>query len=115
MHIGSCFSRTLNCTVRDSKKAPRLNVSTFGKQLMTEQSHERLIARLQSFSRGVAVVVMLAGILVLVGWTFGLESLRTLVPDTVSMKANTAVCMALLGLALLVGTQAVAPRGRLVA
>jgi signal transduction histidine kinase/CheY-like chemotaxis protein len=48
-------------------------------------------------------LVVLLGLIVLGGWTFHLESLKTVLPGFVSMKANTALCFMLSGTSLLVG------------
>jgi diguanylate cyclase (GGDEF)-like protein/PAS domain S-box-containing protein len=66
-----------------------------------QQSHQRRITSLELFSRGAAIAVIVTGLLVLVGWEFDLEALKGILPGTVSMKANTAVCMVLSGLGLL--------------
>jgi len=58
------------------------------------------ILRLAQF---LALSVVLIGLVVLVGWTFGIESLKTVLPGYVSMKANTAFCFVLEGTALLLG------------
>jgi diguanylate cyclase (GGDEF)-like protein/PAS domain S-box-containing protein len=83
---------------------------------MSGRSHHQLINSLQSFSRYTATAVVLVGWLVLAGWVTGIEALKGLVPGTVTMKANTAVCLCLAGLALLLSSrQTLAPWGRLVA
>jgi len=50
---------------------------------------------------GLATVLL--GLSVLVGWAFHNESLETVLPGYVSMKANTALCFALSGTSLLIG------------
>src|SRR5438552_10819129 len=47
-----------------------------------------------------ALVIVLAG-LTLIGWVFDIEILKTTLPGFVSMKANTAICLALAGWALI--------------
>jgi hypothetical protein len=47
-----------------------------------------------------AVLVMLVGASVLVGWTFNLPVLKSVLPNLVSMVANTALCLLALGMAL---------------
>jgi signal transduction histidine kinase/CheY-like chemotaxis protein len=50
-----------------------------------------------------AILTVALGAVVLVGWMFGIECLKTVLPGFVSMKANTALCFTLCGTALLVG------------
>jgi PAS domain S-box-containing protein len=45
-------------------------------------------------------VVMLAGCLVLIGWTLNLAVLTSVIPGAATMKANTAVCFLLAGISL---------------
>jgi len=54
--------------------------------------------RLESWA---AVVVMVAGAMVLVGWAFDIGVLKSVLPGRVAMKANTAVGFILTGIALL--------------
>jgi signal transduction histidine kinase/CheY-like chemotaxis protein len=54
-------------------------------------------------SQTLAILTVLLGASVLAGWTFHIESLETLLPGCVSMKANTALCFVLSGASLLIG------------
>lgn len=47
------------------------------------------------------VLVVCAGLLALTGWAFGIETFKRVGPGWVAMKANTAVCFVLAGMALL--------------
>ncbi len=49
----------------------------------------------------VALLAMVMGVMVLVGWAFDIAALKSVLPGWVSMKANTAVCFILTGGALL--------------
>ncbi len=52
-------------------------------------------------SAGCGLIAVLAGVVVLSGWAFGVEQLKNLSPGIVTMKANAAVGFVLCGLALL--------------
>jgi len=49
------------------------------------------------------ILTVLLGLSVLAGWAFHIEGLETVLPGCVSMKANTALCFALSGIAVLIG------------
>jgi hypothetical protein len=57
-----------------------------------------------------AMLAIVVGSVVLVGWAFDIGVLKSLVPGWVSMKANTAVCFVLIGVALLSPTPTTATR-----
>ena len=50
--------------------------------------------------RSVALALVLLGVVVLSGWAFDVQALRNLYPGFPSMKANTALCFVLVGVAL---------------
>ena len=66
--------------------------------------------RLESWA---AVVVMVAGAMVLVGWAFDIAVLKSVLPGWVAMKANTAVGFILTGIALLLVARPPTSRPRL--
>ncbi|MDP2761569.1 MAG: EAL domain-containing protein [Sideroxyarcus sp.] len=47
-----------------------------------------------------AVLAVVVGAMVLVGWTFDITALKSVLPGWVAMKTNTAVCFILTGIAL---------------
>jgi signal transduction histidine kinase/CheY-like chemotaxis protein len=49
------------------------------------------------------IITVLLGLMVLAGWALHIEALKTVFPGYVSMKANTALCFAISGTALLLG------------
>ncbi|MBK6999799.1 MAG: PAS domain S-box protein [Rhodoferax sp.] len=53
------------------------------------------------FATLTAFLTVVAGVMVLVGWAFDIAILKSILPGWVSMKANTAVCFILIGVALL--------------
>lgn len=58
-----------------------------------------------AFIPSVARLGIAAGILVLIGWAFDIAALKSMLPVWVSMKANTAACFLLIGVALLLITR----------
>jgi PAS domain S-box-containing protein len=58
------------------------------------------VMKAQDFARLTGLVAALAGVAVLAGWTFDLALLKSLLPGAATMKANTALAFAALGLAL---------------
>ena len=55
------------------------------------------------------VLSLLVGMLVLLGWQFDIGLLKSLKPEWVSMKPNTAACFMLVGLAWIANTVAASP------
>lgn len=53
------------------------------------------------FSSLAALLAILIGLLVLSGWLFDITLLKSISPDWVTMKVNTAICFVLTGVALL--------------
>ena len=51
-------------------------------------------------ARGLGLVACAVGACALLGWTFGLPALTMVLPGLVTMKGNTAICIALGGLSL---------------
>ncbi len=49
----------------------------------------------------VSLLTIAIGLIVLIGWQFDIEALKTVVPGALSMKANTAFCFILSGISLL--------------
>ena len=64
----------------------------------TEQAWES--SWMARVSAGLGVLVLLLGLMVLLGWAMGSVALETAVSGHASMKANTALCFVLCGLAL---------------
>ncbi|MEY4745102.1 MAG: hypothetical protein RL272_1047 [Candidatus Parcubacteria bacterium] len=69
-----------------------------------------LISDPASLSFAGGLFVFLVGIVVLVGWQFDIAYIKSVIPDTVSMKANTALCFALLGAAIMASRSALSSR-----
>lgn len=64
------------------------------------------LAAFSRLSRLLAAAVLLASLVVMVGWAFELDLLKTVLPGFVSMKFNTAICFALLALARILAARA---------
>jgi PAS domain S-box-containing protein len=61
----------------------------------------RRLSLLRVYSAGSATAVIGIGGLVLLGWEFRIEFLKTVLPGFVTMKANTALCLMMSGTSLL--------------
>jgi signal transduction histidine kinase len=59
-----------------------------------------LVARLKLLSKAAAGLIAATAVVVLLGWIFNIAALKSINPNFVSMKANTAICFLLIGLAL---------------
>lgn len=57
------------------------------------------------FPRRAAMLVAALGLVVLVGWALNVSALKSVLPDAVTMKANTALCFLLAGSALFLRMQ----------
>jgi signal transduction histidine kinase/CheY-like chemotaxis protein len=55
------------------------------------------------FAQVMGMITILLGVIVLAGWAFHIETLKSILPGYASMKVNTALCFALSGTALLIG------------
>jgi len=67
---------------------------------MVDLATQRRTARLAALTGAAAALATLAGASGLLGWLLDLEPLKAVVPGQVAMKANTALCLVVLGGAL---------------
>src|SRR4030042_2302283 len=67
---------------------------------MNMNVREKMNSRLQTCSRASSFITFLVGLLGLVGWKFDITVLMSVLPGTVTMKANTALCFMLSGASL---------------
>ncbi|MBD2242221.1 bifunctional diguanylate cyclase/phosphodiesterase [Nostoc sp. FACHB-888] len=61
---------------------------------------QHLINVLKVISKFISVFVTLVGFVVLIGWYFDIQVLKSILPESVSMKPNTAIGFVISGLAL---------------
>ncbi len=61
------------------------------------------------------ILAVAVGVTVLLGWLLGLDTLKSLVPGLLTMKVNTAITFALMGIGLLLAARADTARGRFAA
>ena len=66
---------------------------------MRNESDPALARSLVRLSRLCSLLALCFGLVVLTGWTFDIYYLKTFLPGQVTVKANTAICMVLLGIA----------------
>jgi signal transduction histidine kinase len=67
---------------------------------MNTHSLPRFVALCGRLSEGAAVFVSLTGCVVLTGWIFDIQTVKSLHPNWVAMKANTAMAFVLIGASL---------------
>ena len=65
--------------------------------------------RLRSFPQTTGTLIVVLGVLVLGGWLFDFQILKSVFPGLVPMKANTAVCFILAGISLLLQAASAGP------
>jgi diguanylate cyclase (GGDEF)-like protein len=70
---------------------------------------QRAVRGFETYARGAAVAVILIGVLVLVGWTWRIDWLTSIMPGGAQMKPNTAFGFVVAGLALLASRSGAAP------
>lgn len=68
---------------------------------MPDRVSDSAIAFLSRFRKITSMLAIAFGVVVLAGWAFHVELLKTFIHGQVAVKANTAVCFMLLGTALL--------------
>jgi PAS domain S-box-containing protein len=67
---------------------------------VANRTNDRSVTFLARFCAGVSGLAFVFGLFVLSGWAFHVRLFRTIIPGQVAVKANTAICFVLLGLAL---------------
>ncbi len=69
-------------------------------QTDTFQAGSRKLRIATAVTNGASVALVLLGISVLIGWAFDIVRLKSITPQLVTMKPNTAVCLLLSGISL---------------
>lgn len=68
---------------------------------MFKLNHSSFVfSKIKAVSFILAIIIALSGLVVLLGWAFHLEVLQSMWPGSTSMKANSAICFILVGLAI---------------
>lgn len=78
---------------------------------MREENPSLGVRRLVGIAQLCGAIAIAVGIAVLVGWVFDVQALKSILPQFVAMKANTALGFVFAGLALNLSINAQAPRG----
>jgi signal transduction histidine kinase/CheY-like chemotaxis protein len=76
------------------------------------RSNPSVVAKLRNLSLASGVVVALVGLIVLIGWALGNDTLRGAFAEGITVKTNAAVGLVLLGIALVLFSPAAPPRWR---
>ncbi len=74
-----------------------INCSTSSKLLSEIPVSTNRLARIQRWSKWSGAIAVIMGVLVLLGWGFNLQILRSILPNLPSMKASTAISLILGG------------------
>lgn len=78
--------------------------------VMTNQLSTRFISPLKLFSRYTGLVVIVLGVIVIFGWTFNIDVLKSAFPGLATMKANAAITFIVAGLALCLNSYQSSPK-----
>jgi signal transduction histidine kinase len=67
---------------------------------LDNEANNHQLSQLKFFSKIASIVAIIVGLVVIIGWTFNIESFKSIFPNIVAMKANTALCFILIGISL---------------
>ena len=69
-------------------------------EFMNKDYSSRLISAFKLYAEYTGIAIIIIGSGVLIGWVFDIPFLKSIHPDFVSMKANTALSFMLMGISL---------------
>ncbi len=67
---------------------------------LDNESNNHLLFQLKFFSKIASIIAIIVGLVVIIGWILNIESFKSILPNIVAMKANTALCFILIGISL---------------
>ena len=67
---------------------------------LDNEANNHQLSQFKSFSKIASITAIIIGLVVIIGWTFNIESFKSIFPNIVAMKANTALCIILIGISL---------------
>jgi hypothetical protein len=67
---------------------------------MTSQANTRTLSILRLYVNAASVIAISIGIIVMLGWFFDIQNLKSVIPNAATMKFNTALCFSLTGISL---------------
>lgn len=82
---------------------------------MNEFLDSKIARQLRTMCAAVSLLSIAFGLWILAGWLFRISILKTVIPGQVAVKANTALCFILLGLALWLRNEAASRKWNIVA
>lgn len=81
--------------------------------MIENRTDPSLVRRFETWSKNASTLVMAVGMIVLIGWTLDIPTLKSIHPSLVSMKANSALAFLLIGISLRFSQQDQASQNKL--
>ncbi len=67
---------------------------------LDNEANNHQLSQLKLFTKITSIIAIFVGLLVIFGWAFNIGSFKSIFPNIVEMKANTAICFVLIGVSL---------------
>lgn len=67
---------------------------------LDNETDNHQLYQLKFYSKIASIIAIFIGLFVILGWTFNIGSFKSIFPNIVAMKANTAICFILIGISL---------------